>query len=328
MRWGNPYAVLFACPAPNPSRQRLPSRADDLHRDESVSAGEATRVRAPARDASLLDRRLVFVTGKGGVGKSTVAAAIGTVAAGRGLRTIIAEVSRRDDVARVLGSAAVDGPGEHELAPGLFAISIDPQRALEEYPVDQLPVRALAELLASSRTFSHLAAATPGMRELLTVGKVWELAQPQRRVEGGEPYDLVIVDAPATGYGLAYLAAPRTFAAVAQVGPVARQGRLIHTTLADPAITGVIAVATPEEAAITEALELAPALRAQMGIELDRVIVNALRPWRFAPRERAALHAALEADLEQSHRRALRVALAEDARVRNQRAALRRLRGL
>jgi anion-transporting ArsA/GET3 family ATPase len=289
-----------------------------------VSADRAAR----ARDPSLLDRRLVFVTGKGGTGKSTVAAAIGIVAAKRGLRTIIAEVSRRDDVARVLGAAAVDGAGEHQLAPGLFAISIDPQRALEEYLVDQLPVRALAELLASSRTFSHLAAATPGMRELLTVGKIWELAQPQRRVERAEPYDLVIVDAPATGYGLAYLAAPRTFAGVAQVGPVARQGRQIHATLSDPAITGVIAVATPEEAAITEALELAPALRAQMGIELDRVIVNALRPWRFGPRERGALHAALDADIEPSERAALRVALAEDARVRSQRAALRRLRGV
>jgi anion-transporting ArsA/GET3 family ATPase len=293
-----------------------------------VSVGEATKVRARARDTSLLDRRLVFVTGKGGTGKSTVAAAIGIVAAARGLRTIVAEVSRRDDVARVLGAPAIDGGGEHQLAPGLFAISIEPQRALEEYLVDQLPVRALAELLASSRTFSHLAAATPGMRELLTVGKIWELAQPRRRVERAEPYDLVIVDAPATGYGLALLAAPRTFAGVAQVGPVARQGRLIHATLSDPTITGVIAVATPEEAAITEALELAPALRAQMGIELDQVIVNAVHPSRLSPRERGALLAALEADLEPSERAALRVALAEDARVRSQRAALRRLRGV
>lgn len=328
---GNPYALLFACPQANPSRTRLPVTATAYHR-EPMKATEASP-RAHRRTPALLERRLLFVTGKGGVGKSTIAAALGLVAAQRGLRTIVAEVARRDDVARALGESEPEahghgGAGEHPIAPGLFAISIDPERALEEYLVDQLPLRPLAELLASSRTFSHLAAATPGMRELLTVGKIWELAQDRRRVDRGERYDLVIVDAPPTGYGLAYLAAPRTFANVAQVGPIARQGRQIHATLSDPELTGVVSVATPEEAAITEALELAPALREQMGIELDRVIVNAVHPWRFAPRERNSLRAALEQDLADDERGAIVTALAEDARVRSQRAALRRLHGI
>ncbi len=90
---------------------------------------------------------------------------------------------------------------------------------MEEYLLDQLPVRPLAERLASSRTFGYLAAATPGLSELLAMGKVWELAQPQRRTPGSEPYDLVIVDAHATGHGVALLQAPRTFAAAASVGP-------------------------------------------------------------------------------------------------------------
>ena len=85
---------------------------------------------------------------------------------------------------------------------------------MEEYLADQLPVRALADLLVSSRAFTYLAAATPGMRELLTAGKVWELAQDRRRTPGAQPYDLVVVDAPATGHGVAVLAAPRTFAGV------------------------------------------------------------------------------------------------------------------
>lgn len=290
-------------------------------------------VRARGAEIRLLDRRLVFVTGKGGVGKSTVAAALGIVAARRGLRTIVAEVARRADVSRALadgdGDAGETAGAEWKLAPSLFSISIDPQEALREYLVDRLPVRPLAELLGSSRTFSQLTAATPGMSELLTVGKIWELAQPRRRVAGGEPFDVVIVDAPATGYGLAYLAAPQTFAGVAQVGPIARQGRQIHATLADAALTAVVAVATPEEAAITEVLELAPALRDQMGIEIERVIVNALHPWRFAPRERSELVAALESGTAAPEARAaIRTALAEDARVRSQRAALRRLRGI
>jgi anion-transporting ArsA/GET3 family ATPase len=293
-----------------------------------VDAATASTSASPQADR-LLDRRLLFVTGKGGVGKSTVAAALGLVAARRGQRTIIAEVARRADVSRTLadrGGDEQDLEHEVELAPGLFSISIDPQRALEEYLLDQLPVRALAELLASSKTFSHLAAATPGMRELLTMGKIWELSQDHRRVAHGEPYDLVIVDAPATGYGLAYLAAPRTFAGVAAVGPIARQGQQIHATLSDPALTGVVAVAMPEEAAITEVVELAPALRAQMSIELTRVIVNAVHPSRITPRDRGALRAALGDALDPRERAAIEVALAEDDRVRGQRAQMRRLR--
>ena len=190
--------------------------------------------------AGLLRKPLVVVTGKGGVGKSTVAAALGLAAARRGLRTIIAEVARRDDVSRVLGGTGVH---EDELAPGLHHISIDPEEAMEEYLVDQLPTRALADVLLSSRGFSYFAAATPGLRELLTVGKVWELAQEDRRTPGAAPYDLVILDAPATGHGVAVLSAPRTFADAALMGRIARQGRIIDAMLSDPAQTGVVAVA-------------------------------------------------------------------------------------
>src|SRR5919199_1346675 len=180
----------------------------------------------------------------GGVGKSTVAAALGLAAARRGRRTIIAEVARRDDVSRVLGGTGVH---EDELAPGLHHISIDPEEAMEEYLWDQLPSRALVDVLTSSRAFAYLAAATPGLRELVTVGKVWELAQDARRAPGARAYDLVVLDAPATGHGVAILAAPRTFAEVALAGPIARQGRTIDAMLSDPARTGVVAVARPEE---------------------------------------------------------------------------------
>jgi anion-transporting ArsA/GET3 family ATPase len=274
----------------------------------------------------LLGKRLVFVTGKGGVGKSTVAAALGIAGARRGLRTIVAEVSGRGDVARMLGAPDGGDSGERLVRPGLWSIAIDPQRSMEEYLVDQLPVRALADLLAGSRTFGYLTAATPGMRELLTVGKIWELAQPERRVAGGEPYDLVVVDAPATGHGIAFLAAPRTFAKVAQVGPVARQGNIIDGTLHDPALTAVVGVSTPQEPAVNETVELLNGLRAQLGLELDRLIVNALHPWRFTPRDVAALHAALERDPSPTTRHAVEVALAEEELVLGERAQLRRLR--
>ena len=208
------------------------------------------------------------MTGKGGVGKTAVAAALGLVAARRGHRTMVAEVHRRDDVHRAL---------EGELGDGLLAMSVDPEDAMEEYLNDQLS-RPLAEVLKTSRLFGYLAAATPGMRELLTVGKLWELAQDRRRTPGAEPYDLVVVDAPATGHGLALLDAPRTFAGVAAAGPVARQARIIHGTLSDRDVTGIVAVSTPEEMPVNEV----DYLRGELGDRLDLVVANAVRPDRFS----------------------------------------------
>jgi anion-transporting ArsA/GET3 family ATPase len=255
------------------------------------------------------------VTGKGGVGKTTVAAALGLVAARRGQRTIVAEVARRDDVSRALGG---EGIQEEELAPGLHHLSIDPERAMELYLTDQLP-SALAELLSSSRTFTYLAAATPGMRELLTVGKVWELAQEDRRAPGARPYDLVVLDAPATGHGVAILSAPRTFARTARVGRIARQGRTIDAMVTDPARTGVIAVARPEEMPVTETLSLQDALRDEVGLEVGLVVANAVLPQRFSAAEAVALEAAPDGP-------AVRTARHAGARARAQRTQLRRLR--
>jgi hypothetical protein len=140
----------------------------------------------------LLAHSLIVVTGNGGVGKSTVAAALGLAADRRGLLTIVVEVAARDDLSRALGTSdAVGAYAEQAISDHLHHISIDPQRAMEEYLRQQLPLGALAALLARSRIFTALGAATPGMRELLTVGKVWELAQHQRRTRGSRPYDLV-----------------------------------------------------------------------------------------------------------------------------------------
>ena len=151
--------------------------------------------------------------------------------------------------------------------------------------------RAAAGLLNRSRIFGLLAAATPGLRELLTVGKLWELAQLDRRTPGATPYDLVIVDAPATGHGVAVLSAPRAFAGAAHTGPVARQASIIHATLSDPEVTAIVAVARAEELAVTETLALQDALRASLDAELDAIVVNALAPDRFTPADARRLEA-------------------------------------
>lgn len=270
----------------------------------------------------LLEKRLVFITGKGGVGKSTVATALGLLASRRGLRTIVAELSSQERVQN-----AFEHHGERfrevPLAPGLFTISIDPQDAMEEYL--RIKAGAVGHLLNSSRLFHAFAMATPGMRELLSIGKVWELAQLERKTRGAAPYDFVVVDAPSTGHGVGILRTPRTFADIARMGPIARQGRSIAATIADPQFTGVVAVSTPEEMAVNETLALRDALRRDhMG--LDLVIVNALYPTRFSGDEIRELSGAVPSTRSPVVRSALRAAVSEDARARTQREQVKRLR--
>jgi anion-transporting ArsA/GET3 family ATPase len=135
----------------------------------------------------------------------------------------------------------------------------------------------------------------------------------------------VIVDAPATGHGLAIMRTPLTFANVARVGPVAQQGRTIHETITDTRHTGVIAVALPEEMPVNETLTLRDELRRELGLPLDRVIVNALYPERFGPRQAATLSRALEGAGTPVARAALRAALSEQRRARGQREQVARL---
>jgi anion-transporting ArsA/GET3 family ATPase len=276
-----------------------------------------------------LDHHLIFVTGKGGVGKSTVATAIGLLGARRGLRTVVAELSGQDRILRTFHGGPPAEPGRHtrfeevELAPGLFTISIDPQHAMEEYL--RVKIGTVGQALGSSKIFQAFAMATPGMRELLSVGKIWELAQLRRRTSGAAPYDLVVVDAPATGHGMGILRTPRTFAEIARVGPIAQQGNAIAATIADHDFTGVLAVCTPEEMPVNETLMLREALVSD-GLELGAVIVNGLYPERFDQRDLRKLNAAAKNADSQVARGALRAAISEQARAATQGAQRARLR--
>jgi anion-transporting ArsA/GET3 family ATPase len=237
--------------------------------------------------SSLFDRRLVFVTGKGGVGKTTVAVALGLAAARRGLRTIVCEVSHQERVSGLLGRQGV-GYEETEIGDDLSAISLDQQHTLEEWVSYQLPSRTLASLLYRNRIFQHLTAAAPGIRELVTIGKIWELAQLDRKTPKARPYDFVVVDSPATGHGLGMLRAPRTFGDIARVGPIRAQADKIHDFVTSDR-TGVLAVALAEEMPVNETLEYREALDEEMGMQLDAVVANGLYPERFSAAEIASL---------------------------------------
>jgi anion-transporting ArsA/GET3 family ATPase len=270
---------------------------------------------------ALLDRRLIFVTGKGGVGKSTVALALGLVAARRGLRTIVAELAG----SRLQRAFDHDERRfeEVELRPGLFTIAIDPERAMEEYL--RVKIGPVGQALGHSRLFQVLAMATPGMRELLSVGKVWELAQLERRTRAAAPYDLVVVDAPATGHGVGVLRTPRTFAEIAKVGPIAHQGGVIAATIADRSFTAIVAVSTPEEMPVNETLALSEALAAD-GLGLDAIVLNARYPDRFTAAEAGAIAGALATVTAPAERAALRASTSELVRAATQGTQEARLR--
>src|SRR5919106_2321532 len=239
-------------------------------------------------EALLQNRRLLYVTGKGGVGKTTVAASLGLAAAAAGRRTIVCEVAHQDRVSRAFRREGVREETEVELAENLWAITIDPQRALEEWLARQIGGARL-RVLARSSAFQYFVAAAPGAKELITIAKVWELAQLERWDRSSRTYDLVVVDAPSSGHGLAMLTTPRTFGDIARVGPIRRQAYKVRELLGDPERTGYVAVALPEEMPVNETLELERKLPAAVGLGLEAIVVNGVWPERFSAADVEAL---------------------------------------
>jgi len=271
-------------------------------------------------EALLRERRLLYVTGKGGVGKTTVAAALGLAAAAAGRRTIVCEVAEQDRVSRAFRREGVVAETEVELAENLWAITIDPQQALEEWLARQIGGAGL-RVLARSSAFQYFVAAAPGAKELITIAKVWELAQTARWDRSGRTYDLVVVDAPASGHGLAMLTTPSTFGEIARVGPIRRQAFKVRDLLADPEQTGYVAVALPEEMPVNETLELEQRLPEAVGSALEAIVVNGMWPERFTAAEAETLRSdGLPAN------GTVRAALTSYERARAQRSHLRRLR--
>lgn len=231
----------------------------------------------------VLERKLLFVTGKGGVGKTTISAGLALLAASKGKRTLVCELDAKGDLA----SCFETGPTrfeEREVAPGLWAMSMDSEASLRQYLSLQLRLPRAAGIGAVARMFDFVASAAPGVREIVTVGKLcWEVRE--------RHYDMVVVDAMASGHIVGQLSAPQAINRLVQVGLVRQQTDWMLDILSDPTTTGVLVVATPEEMPVTETIELVGRLKSETTVALAGVVVNRVLPELFVTREEQAFEA-------------------------------------
>ena len=182
--------------------------------------------------SDLLDRRLVVVTGKGGVGKSTVAAALAMLAARRGKRVLVAEVDARERVAPMLGGRP-SGPVVRLVLPGISTVNVDPRHALEEYALMVVKVRAIYQAVFENRVVRFFLRAVPSLAETLMLGKILHEAR-SRGATGSPRWDLVIVDAPATGHAVQLLGVPKALLDTVPAGPLRRDAEWMQALLTDP----------------------------------------------------------------------------------------------
>jgi anion-transporting ArsA/GET3 family ATPase len=269
-----------------------------------------------------LDKRLILVLGKGGVGRSTVAAAIAGQLAAQGKRTLLYETSANDRFGDYFGKPPV-GTALVQLAPSLWAINATPASALAEYGMMILRWKSVYEMVFENRVSKAFLRAIPGLDDYALLGKVWFHTTEEKR---GRPlWDTVVFDMPASGHSISMLRVPWVIAETVPEGPLTRDARTIMKLLSDPAQTAAVLVTLAEEMPVNEAIELEGKLT-ELGIVPQQLLVNQVFPRHFPsgapvtrvldalvaeqpnlapPLEQLAAHSALSRDRRQLNERYL-----------------------
>lgn len=235
---------------------------------------------------TLLERRLVIVTGKGGVGKSTVTAALALLAARAGKRVLVCEVNAQERIAPLLGAPST-GSATREARPGIFSVNVTPAEAMREYGLMIVRFRTIYEAVFENRVVKYFLRMVPSLAELVMLGKILHEARAEER--GRPRWDLVLVDAPATGHAVQLLRVPSALLDTVPAGPLRHDAEWMEELLVDPGRTAVALVTLPEEMPVNEAIELDGQVRGVLGMPRAALFVNAMPDARFTRDEAARL---------------------------------------
>jgi anion-transporting ArsA/GET3 family ATPase len=243
-----------------------------------TSIAQAVRPSSLSGFEELFATRVLIVTGKGGVGKTTAAAALAIAAAESGRRTLLVEVEGRQGLSRIFRTQPWDYD-EREFRPGLHGTAVDPEDSMYEYLDMYYGLKRVSWVMSRTNALDFVTAAAPGLRDLLLIGKVYEMER-RRGSDGRAAYDLVVLDAPPTGRIVPFLRAPEGVTEIVRVGPIKRQSAQITEMLEDPGRSQVVIVTLLEDMPVTETLESLVALRDE-GIALGPIIANQTLAPRF-----------------------------------------------
>ena len=236
--------------------------------------------------SGLLDRRLLLVTGKGGVGTSTVAASLALRLASAGLRTLLCEVNADRRLGRMLGHPEV-GPDVTPVEPNLSMADLEPDAAMREYVLSKIRLERVYRAVFENRMVRYFLRFVPSLAETVMLGKVmWHLRQ-WPDAPGG--FDRIVLDLPATGHALTLLGVPQSLVSALPSGPMSTEAGWMLDLLTDPVITSAVLVSLPEELPVNETLELAQALRSRLWVRVGAVVLNQSVESRFGKADLSAL---------------------------------------
>ncbi len=289
---------------------------------QPMPSGNPARGAPPALQ-SLDDLRFIYITGKGGVGKTTVAAALARAMAARGKRVLVCMCNAKERLSGMLGSSAIGDEITH-VAPNIDAVNMVPEKCVEEYGILMLKSRTLYKALFENRYVTTFFRAVPGLYEWSMLGKAWfhttELLSGKVTDEFEPPYgdgwkyETVIVDGPATGHGLDMLRVPKVLLEVAPSGPLRKDAERAWHLFRDPSHSGVVMVTLPEDMPTNETIELATAIRGELDLPIARLVVNACHTPIFTLDQRVqVLEKGRIPELAPAHARAEREAIQDDA---------------